>query len=99
MALADQIIRALGIEPEQLKLGVEAFNGFIADAKAMRGDMEAAKTGFGNAMAHFSGRLDVQDARLARIEALLITLASNTPEPAALSGPGPKVKRINGHDG
>lgn len=59
MSLADNIIRALGIEPEQLKV---ALQNVIRDAAMVKKEVTGASAGLRQSMQHFDARIDRLEA-------------------------------------
>jgi hypothetical protein len=65
MSLADNIIKALGIDPAQLQAGLTSL---ITDAATVRTEVLGARKGFKDAMEHFQERVSQLEKSNARIE-------------------------------
>jgi hypothetical protein len=90
MTMAENMIRALGIDPQQVQ-------DVFAKGKA---EFEAMKLGFGNAMTYFKGETSAIREQQNRIEAkldmLLRLTGDNAFPPIALNSEGSKGEKTNG---
>ena len=67
MSIAENMVKALGIDPDQLKGWIASI---VADARHVRDQVDAAKQGFVGAVGHFNRRLDAIEAQNADLIAL-----------------------------
>jgi hypothetical protein len=90
MNMAESLIRALGIDPQQVQ-------DVFAEGKA---EFEAMKLGFGNAMSYFrseTAAIREQQNRIeAKLDMLLRLTGDNAFPPIALNSEGPNGEKSNG---
>lgn len=89
MSLAENLIKSMGVDPEQLKT---ALTNIVTDARAVREQVFGAKAGFQQAMQHFEGRLNRIEETLARIEAF-----NAGATPTEIENHAEEIRRPNGH--
>ena len=71
MSMVENLVKALGIDPDQLRSWIASI---VADAKHVRDQVDAAKQGFVGAVGHFNNRLDTiekQNALMLQQQALI----------------------------
>jgi hypothetical protein len=89
VSFAEQMIKALGIDPAELE---RSMRQVIADASTVKGEVLAAKQGFIAAVQLFDGRLTAIEQSNARIERAL----NIEPERTADHDAGTEPRRLNG---
>jgi hypothetical protein len=91
-AIFGSLVKSLGVSPDQI-IGV--VNLITTELQTLQAERAAFKAGAGQMVAHFTARLDAQDARLARMEAMLCLLTGEAPGAAS---PGTERPAIT-HEG